>query len=114
MDKAWTTGITVCHIEDGWYASCDWKFGKHMESGCMEGTINTRYYEKSLVESIDYVLNCMERMGVKRSDEVEELNDILGFALYYDEESKDELTEEIKAEIKNEGDRRGWKCYIGE
>ena len=33
MDKAWTTGITVCHIEDGWYASCDWKFGKHMESG---------------------------------------------------------------------------------
>ena len=44
----------------------------------------------------------------------QELNDILWFALYYDEESEDELTEEIKAEIKNEADRRGWKCYIGE
>lgn len=88
--------------------------GKHMKSGCMEGTIGTKYYEKSLTSSIDYVLDCMDRMGVKRSDEVEELNDVLGFALYYDEESEEELTEELKAEIKNEADRRGWKCYIGE
>lgn len=114
MDKASTTGITVHHTEDGWVASCDWRRGKHMESGCMEGTIGTRYYEKSLQKAIDYVLDCMERMSVKRFDEVEELNDILGFALYYNEESEEELTKELKTEIKNEADRRGWKCYIGE
>ena len=85
-----------------------------MEAGCIEGTIGTKYYEKSLTKAIDYVLDCMERMGIKRSDEVEELNDVLGFALYYDEESEEELTEELKTEIKNEADRRGWKCYIGE
>lgn len=114
MSIAWTTGITVYHTKDGWSASCDWQFGKPMETGCMEGTIDTRYYEKSLFESINYVLGCMDRMGIKRSDEVEELNDVLGFALYYDEESEEELTEELKTEIKNEANRRGWKCYIGE
>lgn len=114
MNLAWTTGITVHHTEDGWSASCDWQFGKYMESGCMEETIGTKYYEKSLTDSIDYVLDCMERMGIKRSDEVEKLNDVLGFALYYDEESEEELTEELKIEIKNEANRRGWKCYIGE
>lgn len=114
MNLAWTTGITVYNTEDGWSASCDWQFGKHMESGCMEGTIGTRYCEESLQKAIDYVLDCMDKMGVKRSDEVEELNDVLGFALYYDEESEEELTEWLKAEIKNEADRRGWKCYIGE
>lgn len=114
MNLAWTTGITVHHTEDGWSVFCDWQFGKHMESGCMEGAIKTRYYEKSLTEAIDHVLKCMERMSVKRSDEIEEMNDVLGFALYYDDETVEELTEELKIEIKSETNRRGWKCYIGE
>ena len=114
MNEIWTTGITVKNSEYGWIASCKLRYVETIKSGCMEGTITTKYFEKSLSEAIDYVLHSMKQMNVKRSDEIKEMNDILGFALYYDDESIEDLTDELKEEIKIEADKRGWKCYIGE
>jgi hypothetical protein len=110
MEKIWTTGITVKNGEDGWLAECKWSSGKFGQSGYMEGEIATRYYEPTLEQSIDYVLNCMNVMNVQRTDKIDNMKDELGFALYRDEEN--ENREEILTQIKKEAAKRGWRCYI--
>ncbi len=107
---AWTTGIILSHIEEGWFASCDWRCGVSHHPGDMEGCISTRYCNESLAEAIDYVLACMAHMNVKRADELEVLKD-MGFALYYKKEAGEEISEEIKQEMKNEAQQRGWLAY---
>ena len=107
---AWTTGITLSHIEEGWFASCDWRYGVTHKEGDMEGSINTRYCNESLAEAIDYVLACMAHMNIKRADEVEEIKD-LGFALYYEDDQMKDLPEEFKEEMRSEAHKRGWIAY---
>lgn len=116
MSKIWTTGITVKNSEDGWCASCKWRSGEFAKSGYMEGEIATRYYEPTITQAIDYVLEFMDRMGVKKSDEIEEMKDVLDFDLYYEgyEDEEDCLPSEIQNIIKDEAEHRGWKCYIEE
>lgn len=111
MNEIWTTGITVKHSEDGWLAYCKWNSGEFAKSGYMTGEISTRYYEPTITQAIDYVLDFMNRMGVKRSDEIEEMKDALGFDLYYDEE-ENSLSSDIQSIIKSEAEQRGWKCYM--
>lgn len=106
MSEIFTTGIEVkMDPESGWSASCEWQCGKFAESGCMQGTIETKYYENSLSEAIDYVLDCMKQMNVKRSDEIDRIKDVLGFALY-----SSGNPHEYSA-IKEEASKRGWNFY---
>lgn len=107
---AWTTGITLRHIEEGWFAYCNWHCGVSHKVGDMEGCISTRYCNESLSEAIDYVLACMTQMNVKRADELEELR-TMGFALYYEKDQTEVLPEECKLEMRNEAHKRGWKTY---
>ena len=109
-EVAWTTGITLSHIEEGWFATCYWRCGVSHKPGDMEGSINTRYCNESLSDAIDYVLACMSHMNVKRSDELEELKS-MGFALYYEDDSIEALSEAFKQEMRNEAHKRGWRTY---
>ena len=109
-NMAWTTGITLLHIEEGWFASCSWRCGNFLTAGCMEGNIGTRYCNESVAKAIDCVLACMAQMNVKRTDEVEELQP-LGFALYYDDEHATEIPQVLKQEIEAEAEKRGWQAY---
>ena len=112
MNNIWTTGITVKNNENGWVASCKWCSGEFAKNGFMEGEVATRYYEPTITQAVDYVLDYMRRMNIERSDEVENLKDTLGFALYYDESEEENLSENSKIAIKEESIKRGWKCYI--
>lgn len=112
MNDIWATGITVSNNDYGWIAWCDWQSGKFAEEGYVEGKIATRYHESSLTEAIDHVLEYMNRMGVKRSDEIEEMKDSLGFDLYYETDDEDALSEDLRKVIKEEAESRKWKCYL--
>lgn len=110
-DYICATRITVKNSNYGWIAWCDWISGNIAEEGNIEGMIATRYYEASLTEAIDHVLEFMNKMGVKRSDEIE-MEGILGFDLYYEEDDEDTLSEELQKVIKEEAEKRKWRCII--
>ena len=116
MKEFWTTGITVkCGIGDqnkviGWSAECKWYSRKFMENGCIEGEIGTRYYEPTITEVIDYILECLRMFGIKLCNEIEEMKE-MGFALYSNEE-RNYYPKEVLQIIKDEAERRGWKYYI--
>jgi len=110
MNKIWTTGITVKNGEDGWVASCKWECGKFGQSGYMEGEITTRYYEPTITQAIDYVLEMINRLGIKRTDEIEIMKEELEFSLFYIE--KEFIFKDTINIIKVEANRRGWKTYI--
>jgi len=87
MKLLWTTGIELNYGyagqgSYGWTASCKWQGGDFAQSGYMEGTINTRYFEKTITEAIDYVMECIKSFGIKPCNEVEEMKDTMEFALY--------------------------------
>lgn len=109
MERIWTTGIRVKHGEDGWIADCNWQSGRFGQSGCMEGEIATRYYEPTLEQAIDYVLECMKVMNVQRTDEIDIMKEELGFALYF-HENEDQTDEDLQ-HMKDEATKRNWKFY---
>jgi hypothetical protein len=110
MNEAWTTGITVINNEYGWTAECKWQYGEVGKAGCMEGTICTTYYESTLDQAINYVLECMKIMNVKRTDEITIMKDLLGFSLYTDDDI--EQSGDALQQLKSEAEKRGWKSYI--
>lgn len=109
MKDAWTTGITVKNSEDGWTAECSWQCGDFAQSGYMEGIISTRYYEPTITQAIDYVLEFINRFGIKRSDEIECMKEDLGFSLYNFEDG--ELLGEAKEQFVSEATNRGWTIF---
>lgn len=109
MKDIWTTGIKVEHGVEGWIASCEWQSGEFAQSGYMEGEIATRYYEPTMGMAIDYVLDAIEIMNVKRSNEIDIMKEEIGFTLYREE--VEEVSDYIIEQIKNEAKLRGWLSY---
>jgi len=116
MKEFWTTGITIKYAIGannkliGWNAKCKFYGGNFMGSDSIEGIINNRYLESSMTEAIDHILDTLKTFGIKLCTEIEETK-YMGFALYRDEDEK-YYTKELLQQIKDEADRRGWKCYI--
>ena len=115
MKEFLTTGITVKHgyiNQDriGWSAECKWQGEDFMQPGYMEGIIQTRYLESTITEAIDHILDTLKTFNIKLCTEIVEIK-YMGFALYRDENEK-YYTIELLQQIKDEAERRGWKCYI--
>lgn len=108
----WTTGITVKHYNGRWGALCDWHSGNFMQDGYMQGRIFTRYYEDTIEKAIDFVLEFMERMGVKRADEIEEMTDFHNFEIYFNSDEDTPQNEKVLRCIREEAKKRGWTTCV--
>lgn len=106
MSEILATGIEVKKSQDGkWGASCRWKYGKITDFECVQGIMETKYYKNSLSEAIDNILDCMKQMNAKRSDEIDHVKDIVGFALCFSGDPSEYPS------IEEEATKRGWHCY---
>jgi len=116
MKEFWTNGITIKYaIGDknkliGWVAKCKFYGGNFMGSNSIEGMISNRYLEPTITEAIDHILDTLKTFNIKLCTEIVEIK-YMGFALYRDENEK-YYTIELLQQIKDEAERRGWKCYI--
>jgi hypothetical protein len=113
------TGVVV-HFEastrvtkKGWSASLQWQDSKFTEPGCVKGEINTCFYENSLTEAIDSVVNVAEKFNVFNNAE---LNVPIG--LYYKGDGKDKKFPPLNDEwnytsriLQKEAEKRGWESY---
>lgn len=111
MKELWTTGITVDYGYSGggkygWSAKCNWQGGNFMQSGYMEGEIRTRYYEPTITEAINNVLELMTAFGIKPINIISDSE----FALYRNEE--EEQAEEMMQQMRIEATKRGWSYYF--
>jgi hypothetical protein len=90
----------------GWAAVLKWQGGNFAETGYLEGEIRTRYYEETLTNAIDYVVEAKKQFGLKDS--------LLGIALLYEGDGEDEENPpppKFKEILKIEADNRNWKSY---
>ncbi len=95
------------HDEMGWNAKINWQDSKFAESGAVEGVIRTRYFEPTLTQAINAILEVAEQWELKTLP-------TLPPALYYegDSENKDfPPPENWKAVLKKEAELRGWETY---
>lgn len=113
------TGIVV-HYEastrttkKGWSASLQWQDSKFTEPGCVKGEINTCFYEESLAEAIDSVLNVAKKFNVFKNTELG-----LPICLYYKGDGKDKNYPPLNDEwnytlnlLQKEAAKRGWDSY---
>lgn len=112
MGKYYSTGITVDYgyagnDKMGWTAKCGWQDGKFAENGTMVGSIQTKYYENSISEAIDYVLDTMKEFNIKQCSEIMDMN----FALF--RENEDKSIENSTLEImKQEALNRNWDTCL--
>jgi hypothetical protein len=108
----WTTGITVNYQQDKdgtfkWIADCTWKDRNFLKDSCVEGKIQTKYYEESLEKSIDSILEMINRFDIKLCTEVPELLEVMdGFALYCGEDDGENWSNEALLKVKEEAERR--------
>ena len=76
----WTTGITVkASHDDKWTASLDFLDDGFAEQGSTEGSLNTRYFEDSLSNAVDLMLQEIKKFNIKQKDPF----------LYYSEDGDD-------------------------
>ena len=101
----WSVGIYVEHGSKGWAAKSEWQCGKIGNPGYIEGVVGTRYEEPTLKDAIDNVVKFLNRLGIKRSDELDELKTVVGFAISC-KDIKD------KEEVQKEAEERGWKLLM--
>jgi hypothetical protein len=113
----WTTGVTVNYQQDKdgtlkWVADCTWKDRNLLKDGCIEGKIQTRYYEESLEKSIDSILEMIRRFDIKLCTEIPELLEVMGgFDLYCGEDDGENWSKEAMLKVKEEAERRMWRHY---
>jgi hypothetical protein len=95
------------HKEMGWQATAHWQDGKFAEGGAIEGEIRTRYFEPTLTQAIDKVMEVVEQWGLKT------VHDLQPTLIYLkDGEGLDEPPpENFKQILHEEAERRGWATY---
>lgn len=113
-DVIWSTGITIHYgyagsDRHGWGAKCTFDQGTPCKLGYINGTIKTRYYEKTLAQAIQCVRDMANRLGVIFVSSIFD-------APMIDYEGDGESTnypppENWRAMLQEEAKRIGWVTY---
>lgn len=89
----------------GWTATLLWQDDKFLKSGAVEGEIRTRYFECTITEAIDYVVEVAKQFNLLFVD---------NFSLFYcndGENLKDHPPDNWRQTLQEEAQKRGWKTY---
>ncbi|MGD9552335.1 MAG: hypothetical protein AB7V60_04415 [Candidatus Caldatribacteriota bacterium] len=90
----------------GWTATLHWQDDKFAEKGCVEGEIRTRYFEDTITEAINYVVEVAKQFNIPFSDEM---------GLFYEDDGENidaPPPADWKSLLYKEAQKRGWQTYI--